>query len=134
MKYYEFNLKQFLATQPTGSRPVFQSNNVKPNSNTFTPNNSFQNNQQTTFISNVQGTFPPRNMVNSSQATNPFGQDEYVGPNSQIFSNPYYNQTRVPSNMMIPPGARYDPVDPFDDPLRAQNNEINPSEDFIGFD
>lgn len=66
--------------------------------------------------------------------TNPFGQDEYVGPNSQIFSNPYYTQTRVPSNMMIPPGARYDPVDPFDDPLRAQNNQINPSEDFIGFD
>jgi hypothetical protein len=32
---------------------------------------------------------------------------------------------------MIPPGARYDPIDPFDDPLRVQNNNPN---DFVGFD
>ena len=34
---------------------------------------------------------------------------------------------------MIPPGARYDPVDPFDDPLREKKEQ--PNSDFVmGFD
>jgi len=34
--------------------------------------------------------------MNPHQTTNPFGQEEYVGPNSQIFNNPYFQQTHIP--------------------------------------
>jgi hypothetical protein len=61
--------------------------------------------------------YPPKNLINPpSYVNNPFGQEEYVGPNSMIFANPYQNQPPFPGSVKIPPGARYDPVDPFDNP------------------
>ena len=46
---------------------------------------------------------------NPGSMQNPFGQEEYVGPNSNIFNNPYYTQQPKPQgSLMIPPGARYD--------------------------
>lgn len=65
---------------------------------------------------------------------NPFGQEEYVGPNSSIFTNPYVNQPPEYINpLILPPGARYDPVDPFDNPMHDKRLN-NPNEDFMGFD
>lgn len=79
--------------------------------------------------------YPPKNLVNSPNYTNnPFGQEEYVGPNSQIFTNPYQNQQPYPGSLRIPPGARYDKVDPFDNPYQDNRNNPNNPQDFFGFD
>lgn len=53
---------------------------------------------------------------------NPFGQEEYVGPNSSLFTQPYAQQPQNANPLMIPPGARYDPVDPFDNPFEIHRN------------
>ena len=71
---------------------------------------------------NVQPTYPPKNIINSGQIQNPFGQEEYVGPNSNLFKNQNHQQPRPGGSLMIPPGARYDPVDPFDSPLIENRN------------
>lgn len=81
------------------------------------------------------GVYPPKNLINPPQSiSNPFGQEEYVGPNSLIFNgptNPYENIQPYPGSLRIPPGSRYDPIDPFDNP-----NRVNPQgpEEFYGFD
>jgi hypothetical protein len=81
------------------------------------------------------GNLPPKDLVNPpSSINNPFGQEEYVGPNSLIFSqpnNPYQNVQPFPGSLQIPPGARYDPVDPFDDPRKGHPQG---PQDFFGFD
>lgn len=61
--------------------------------------------------------YPPKNLINTGNTQNPFGQEEYVGPNSNIFTNPNYQNMKPHPELMVPPGARYDPVDPFDNPL-----------------
>jgi len=64
------------------------------------------------------GSYPPRNLINpGNDFQNPFGQEEYVGPNSQVFQNIYEQGRPYPNSMRLPPGARYDPIDPFDNPL-----------------
>ena len=60
----------------------------------------------------------------------PFGKEEYVGPNSSLFTNPYGQPQSIPS-LRVPPGSRYDPIDPFDNPLMER--PTNPTE-FFGFD
>lgn len=85
---------------------------------------------------------PPLLIGPSSSGNNPFPggglfnpNGELVGPDSQIFqgrggySNPYGYGGDNP--LRIPPGARYDPVHPFD--TRGQG--LNPDRsDFFGFD
>ena len=84
----------------------------------------------------MQQAYPPKNLLcsNPGNMHNPFGQEEYVGPNSSVFNNPLYSQQPRPEgSLMIPPGARYDPVDPFDNPLMEKRQE--PNNDFVmGFD
>lgn len=77
---------------------------------------------------------PPKNILSPTNAQNPFAQEEYVGPNSKLFSQPYYNQQGPQGNspLMIPPGARYDPVDPFDNPMMERNDQ--PGDFVMGFD
>ena len=47
----------------------------------------------------------------------PFNREEYIGPNSGIFANNQGNQgPRMPTGRnRPPPGARWDPIDPFGD-------------------
>jgi hypothetical protein len=78
-------------------------------------------------ISQVHSFYPPRSVINPSSVDNPFGSEEYVGPNSSLFSNPHNVNQPIPGSLRIPPGARYDPVDPFDYPQEQP-------EEFIGFD
>ncbi|CAM5999073.1 unnamed protein product [Sphagnum balticum] len=73
---------------------------------------------------------PVRNIREPNPYGNPFGGEEYVGPNSQLFRPG--NQQQPPSSLRIPPGARYDPVDPFD---TAENNRAeNGRADLFGYD
>lgn len=74
----------------------------------------------------------PKTLVNPPDFVhNPFGQEEYVGPNSQIFVNPNQSPNFNPGSLRIPPGARYERVDPFDNPLIEQPTG---PQDFFGFD
>ena len=68
----------------------------------------------------------PNNPYNS-----PFGQGQYVGPDSNIFQG---GGGFRPMNMQgnrKPPGARFDPVDPFGNSSFDDDDQNN--RDFSGF-
>lgn len=67
---------------------------------------------------------PPGNPYNS-----PFGRQDYVGPNSDIFQGRGGNRPNLQGGRR-PPGSRFDPLDPFG------NNDFDDgssSNDFRGF-
>lgn len=130
IKQYTFTLKQYLSKEGNAKPATIQSN---PMPLPVNPNYGRVSNQLT---DKVQPVYPPKNVINPNPGNiqNPFGQEQYVGPNSNVFNNPYYTQQPKPTgSLMIPPGARYDPVDPFDNPLLEKKYE--PNNDFVmGFD
>ena len=131
IKQYTFTLKQYLSKEG-GTKPA----NIQQSPLQLPNNGSNQGRPPNSFVSEkVQPVYPPKNVIhpNPGNFQNPFGQEEYVGPNSNVFNNPYYSQQPKPEgSLMIPPGARYDPVDPFDNPLLEKKDEPN---DFVmGFD
>lgn len=66
----------------------------------------------------------PLNRPENLPFNNPFGKEEYVGPNSSIFGN-----GKNPGFEGPDPMQRYDPVDPFD-----YKGRIDSPDEFQGFD
>ena len=125
VKQYTFTLKQYLG-KDSFAGPSMESKPMPM------PVSKPDVRRGTAMVGNqmLQPEYPPKNLINSGNMQNPFGQEEYVGPNSSLFSKPEYQQPQ--GSLMIPPGARYDPVDPFDNPLMERRDEPN---DFVmGFD
>lgn len=63
----------------------------------------------------IQGSNLPQNILPPRPNVNLFANEQYVGPESALFRQPQGNTSLSnPNSMRIPPGARYDMVDPFD--------------------
>lgn len=73
----------------------------------------------------------PLNIPTTNPYNSPFGNEEYVGPNSNIFQGGGNRQPNFNiGGMRRPPGSRFDPIDPFGN----NNLDDDPdSRDFMGF-
>ena len=114
-------------------KPLPIVSNSQPSPPSYTPSNSEIPTNLGKLSDDPQMLPPFKNILSPTNVHQPYAQEEYVGPNSKIFTQPYQQQgPQGYSPLMIPPGARYDPVDPFDNPMMERDEQ--PGDFVMGFD